>query len=182
MRVGILGHVGRFATSEPTVFRRGCRVLCRTVRGLEVGEVLSLAERNAVPPAESSAEDGLLVRAITVEDDLVLARLERNKEEAYQACIELLREQAISAVLMDVEQLFDGSGIYFYFMGEVTDQIERVTQELADAYETKIQFREFADAVERGCGPDCGTESASGCGSTGGCSSCSIAAACSKSN
>ena len=77
---------------------------------------------------------------------------------------------------MDVEHLFDGASLYFYFLGEVTSQIEAITRELADAYDSKVQFRQFADAVERGCGPDCGTEAAEGCGT--GCSSCAIASAC----
>ena len=149
-------------------------MICRTRRGLELGEVLNPATREE----QHSALDGNLVRAVTVEDDLLIARMERNRTEAYEECVRRLEREEIEASLMDVEHLFDGQSVYFYFLGELSPQIESITSELAEAYEAKVQFREFTDAVERGCGPDCGTDSAEGCGT--GCTSCSIAAACKK--
>lgn len=169
VRVGILGHVGRFTAADHQLFDHGRRVICRTARGLEIGEVLSHSENQG-------GADGTLLRLVTPEDDLLLARQEKHKEEAFQACVDLLGKRQIPATLMDVEHLFDGASLYFYFLGEVTSQIEAITRELADAYDSKVQFRQFADAVERGCGPDCGTEAAEGCGT--GCSSCAIASAC----
>ena len=68
--------------------------------------------------------------------------------------------------------------VFTFFLGEVSPQIEILTRELAEAYESKVQFRQFTDAVERGCGPDCGTDAAAGCGTSGGCSTCAIASAC----
>jgi cell fate regulator YaaT (PSP1 superfamily) len=139
-----------------------------------LGEVL----KASTSEGGSADVDGSLLRAVTVEDDLMIARMERNREEAYAECVDRLDQRQIDASLMEVEHLFDGQSIYFYFLGEVTPEIESVTAELAEAYETKVQFREFTDAVERGCGPDCGTESAAGCGT--GCSSCAVASACKK--
>jgi cell fate regulator YaaT (PSP1 superfamily) len=174
VRIGVLGHVGRFVAADRTIYAAGKRVICRTRRGLEIGEVM----RGRPTSTFTSESDGSLLRAVTVEDDLLVARLEKNRNQAYEACVSLLQVQGLNATLMDVEQLFDGSSLYFYFLGEVTPEIEKITQQLAETYETKVQFREFVDAVERGCGPDCGTEDAAGCGSS--CSSCSIASACKK--
>ena len=80
---------------------------------------------------------------------------------------------------MDVEHLFDGQSLYFYFLGEVTPELDAITGELAEIYETKVQFRKFAETLVKGCGPDCGTEDAAGngCG-TGGCATCAAASAC----
>ena len=59
-----------------------------------------------------------------------------------------------------------------------TSELEAITQELADLYETKVEFRKFAESLESGCGPGCGTaEAENGCGQ-GGCQTCVIAAAC----
>jgi hypothetical protein len=80
------------------------------------------------------------------------------------------------AALMDVEQLFDGRTLVFYFLGEMTGELEALTNELAELYESRVQFRQFADAVNEGCGPGCGTESAAGCKTC--VSSCAVAAAC----
>jgi cell fate regulator YaaT (PSP1 superfamily) len=149
-------------------------VVCRTARGLEVGEVLrapSIDEPHA-------GSDGILLRRVTPEDDLLIARLERNRQQAYEACVRLLADRQLHATLIEVEHLFDGQSLYFYFLGDVTPEIDQLTQELATAYEAKVQFRQFTDALERGCGPDCGTDAASGCGTESGCASCAIASAC----
>lgn len=129
--------------------------------------------------------DGELLRKVTVEDDLLLARIEQRKQEAFDACTRLLTERGIAAALMDVEHLFDGQSLYFYFLGSPPAEAELLTAELAAAYDSAVEFQKFTDAVEVGCGPHCGTEEAAGCGSGsgnagGGCSSCSIAAACAK--
>jgi len=173
VRIGVMGHVGRFDSVDGILYARHARVICRTARGLEVGEVLATSELNG------REGDGTLVRRLTVEDDLLLSRIERNRDEAFRACNELLAERNLSAVLMDVEHLFDGQSLYFYFLGDVSPELEALTSELASAYETQVQFEKFAETLTAGCGPGCGTEAATGQGcSTGGCGSCAAAGAC----
>lgn len=168
-----MGHVGRFRASDGACYARGARVVCRTSRGLELGEVLSTAQ------SEAPQEDGLLLRRVTVEDELLLDRLAKHREEAYAACVELLQQRGLSAVLVDVEHLFDGESLFFYFLGETTPELDAVTAELGALYDTKVQFQKFAQTLAEGCGPDCGTAAAAGqgCGE-GGCSTCAIAKAC----
>jgi hypothetical protein len=84
----------------------------------------------------------------------------------------------MSAVLVDVEHLFDGQGLFFYFLGEVPPEIESFTAHLAEAYETKVQFRRFTETLIEGCGPGCGTEEAKGQGGCDSCTSCAVASAC----
>ena len=172
VRLGALGQVGRFAAVDGVTYPRNRRVICRTSRGLEVGEILTSLED------DQNAADGAVLRAVTVEDDLLIVRQQRNRDDAYQACSSLLAQRGIDAVLVDVEQIFDGGSLYFYFLGEVTPEVEALTGELASAYEAKVQFQQFADLVTAGCGPACGTEQAAGCGSAG-CSTCAAAGACS---
>jgi hypothetical protein len=116
---------------------------------------------------------------MTVEDRLLEARLAKNSHAAYAACQQRLHDMSLSACLMDVEHLFDGHTLIFYFLGDVAPQVEQMTDELAEIYEAKVQFRSFADTVTNGCGPGCGTESAevAGCGSCG--TGCAVASACS---
>ena len=116
---------------------------------------------------------------MTVEDELLAARLEKNKDEAFTACTRLLAERKIAAALIEVEPLFDSRSLYFYFLGAVTPQLEAITGSLSQAYEAKIELRKFAETVVAGCGPDCGTEAAVGAGcESGGCAGCSIAGTC----
>jgi cell fate regulator YaaT (PSP1 superfamily) len=173
VRFGAFGAVGRFAATDGLRYPRGARVVCRTRRGLEVGEVLS-------PLAEAGEHDtdGTVLRRITVEDDLLLARLAKNRDQAWQACQERLNQREIPAVLVDVEHLFDGQSLFFYFLGETTPEIDAITAELAETYEATVQFRKFTETLTAGCGPGCGTEHAeNGCAS-GGCGTCAVVSAC----
>lgn len=175
VRVGVLGHVGRFRSADGRRHARGERVVVRTSRGLEIGEVLT------DEPQDAAEADGPLLRRMTDADELLAERLQRNREAAYKACVRLLIDRGSPAALMDVEHLFDGRGLYFYFLGEVDDVTEAISAELAAAYDAEARFGQFADVLEHGCGPGCGTaEAENGCGSSGGCASCAVASACSR--
>jgi len=167
-----MGHIGRFDSVDGIRYARRARVICRTRRGLEVGEVLSAGESNG------EQADGDLVRKLTVADDLLLARLDKHRDEAFQACRQLIESRGFATALLDVEHLFDGSSLYFYFLGPVPPELEALTNDLAEAYEAKVKFQQFSETLTAGCGPGCGTEAAeNGCAS-GACSSCSVAEAC----
>jgi cell fate regulator YaaT (PSP1 superfamily) len=167
-----VGHVGRFAAVDAACYPRRTRVICRTPRGLEVGEVLSVAEN------DGGAADGALLRRVTVEDELLLSRLEKHRDAAFRACTEKLAERGIGAVLVDVEHLFDGQSLFFYFLGEASAELDALLAELAEVYDAQIQFRRFADTLAAGCGPGCGEEAAGqGC-HDGGCTTCAITHAC----
>jgi cell fate regulator YaaT (PSP1 superfamily) len=179
VRVGAMGQIGRFAAVDALRYPRHCRVVVRTRRGLEIGSVLS-------PPDDSdnaaddvrSFPDGELLRGMTIEDELLQARLESHRHQAYEACARMLTEDRVPAVLVDVEHLFDGQGLFFYFLGELPQEVERLTGRLAEAYEAKVQFRKFTETLIEGCGPGCGTEEAKGQGGCESCKSCAAASAC----
>lgn len=169
-----MGHVGRFLAVDRMRYSRATRVVVRTARGLEVGEVLAEPDSSN----ESGPLDGDLLRPMAVEDELLAARIEQHRHDAYNACVSLLEKRGLPGVLIDVEHLFDGQGIYFYFLGDVSPEIEACTVELAEAYETKVQFRKFTETLLEGCGPGCGTEAAKGQGGCEACTSCAVASAC----
>ncbi|HZZ74054.1 MAG TPA: PSP1 C-terminal domain-containing protein [Pirellulales bacterium] len=174
VRVGALGQVGRFTSVDRTLYPRGTKVVLRTSRGLELGEIL------APPSADlpGATADGSILRGMTVEDGLLESRLQKNRAAAFSACEERLRRLNSPVALLEVEHLFDGRSLFFYFLGEVPPEVESLTHELAEVYDAEVQFRKFADTVTTGCGPGCGTDAATG----GGCSTCAtgcaIAGAC----
>jgi len=176
VRYSLLGEVGRFVAADAVRYPRNSRVIVRSARGLEVGEVLA----EPLPTEIGDPSDGQILRKMTVEDELLVARLEKHRHTAFEACSALLQEHNVRATLMDVEHLFDGAGLFFYFLGEVPAEAEQFTQQLAAAYETTVEFRKFAETLAEGCGPGCGTEAAMGQGGCDDCTSCAVAAACKK--
>jgi cell fate regulator YaaT (PSP1 superfamily) len=195
VRVGRLGEIGLFAAVDRTCYPRRARVIVRSERGLELGEVLaspgpiagestadqSGPESSQPEPArpEPSRPVGAILRGMTDADELLALRLERNRQAALAACTARLAELRLPVALVDVEHSFDGRMLRFYFLGETTPEVEVVVAELAELYEAEVQIRGFAETLTTGCGPGCGTDEATGggCGSCG--TGCAVAGACS---
>ena len=177
VKTGLMGMVGRYDAPDFTRYPRDARVICRTERGLEQGTVICVLEDQAsADEAPINHVDGQLLRRVGNEDELILTRLDRYRDNAFFACQKLIAERQLPAVLVDVEHLFDGESVFFYFLGDVDARLESLTQELGTEYERKVRFKKFAETLANGCGPDCGT-GASGCASDG-CSSCALAGGC----
>lgn len=170
VRLGVMGVVASFLPVDQTEYRRGQRVILRTPRGLEVGQIIS------AQPA-STEYLGKILRRVTPEDELLMDRLTRNRHEAFQDCQQFIQDHALAAALVDVELLFDGQSLIFYFLGDVPTEMANVLAELTETYEAQVQLRKFTESLTEGCGPGCGTEEAAGC-SSGGCSVCAIQSAC----
>jgi cell fate regulator YaaT (PSP1 superfamily) len=179
VQIGVTGWIGRFRASDMRSRPRGCRVICRTDRGLEVGSVLALLpdklpDSGQGEPADDS--DGELLRRVTPDDSRIIERIERYRDKAFAACTAMLRQRGIPAVLVDAEHLFDGQSLYFYFLGEAPPELEQLSGELAETWEARVRFRQFTQKLAEGCGPGCGTEKSC---STGACGSCAIKGHCS---
>lgn len=178
VRIGIFGHVGRFRSVDRRIHGRGKQVICRTGRGLEVGEVLANLRPEAASDGAAEKIDGDLLRSVTPDDQMLAKRLESRRLRAIDACQRWLTQKDIGAVLIDAEHLFDGESVVFYFLGEVPEQPFPIEEHLGEVYEGKAKFRQFTETLTNGCGPGCGAE-ASKC-SSGACSSCGLSGGCSK--
>lgn len=177
VRVGTLGVIGRMRWTEPQALRNGQRVLCRTARGLEFGKVLREARWTSHGAAFS--DDGLIVRPMAAQDELLWAHLQRLGSDAQQRCDAWLAENRPLVTLLDVEPLMDGKTLYFHFLTEVDAGLQEELDALVAIYEREVRESQFAQLLEHGCGPGCGTDEAeNGCGSSGGCAVCKIANEC----
>ena len=173
LRVGPFGQIGRFRSEFDFSLVHGQKVICRTPRGLEVGEFLETdkSSKTTVPV------DGDLIRTPTSQDEMLLDRLNRNRLEAIEACQKLIEQSGLPVAVLDAELTFDGKELFFYFTGETGPELDAITESLAKAYDAKVRFSEFAELLATGCGPDCGTSASNGCQDSG-CSSCGLKSAC----
>lgn len=191
VRVGALGSIRPFVSGSAEDYSRRDRVLCRTERGLEVGEILAPVDNPTGEPA------GTLVRAVTPDDDAHLARLQLRSDAAFRSCRQWMQQFRVSAVLMDVELLFDGNSLHFYFADRVPPRAELLKLQLARTYQSEVQFHsvERQQAAGPGFGEACGGETCCGAlpgdasqetraGGTGcatrACDDCSVADVCGK--
>jgi cell fate regulator YaaT (PSP1 superfamily) len=177
VKIGLMEVVGHYSSPDFQRYPRDARVICRTDRGLEQGVVVCELSSMATPESgERTKTEGHVLRLVGSEDELILQRLERYRDKAFLACQKLIAEQQLPAILVDVEHLFDGESVFFYFIGDVDERLESLTAQLGETYESKVRFKKFAETLAQGCGPNCG-EKEGGC-SSGGCGSCALAGSC----
>lgn len=190
VKIGLFAAIGRFESADFVTYARDEQVVCRTDRGLEIGQVLcpidddseesdglgADAQEAGVPGSFAMESNGELLRRVSGNDQLIVSRIERFRDRAFFACQKMLKERGIDALLVDVEHLFDGQSLFFYFLGDVSEEVQQLTAELSETYERRVKFRRFTETLASGCGPGCGAE-ASKCG-TGGCGNCGAAGGC----
>ena len=175
IRVGAMGQVGRFAAVDAVRYPRHSRVIVRTRRGLEIGGVLS--EPDDRDDARAFA-DGEMLRGMTVEDELLQARLEKHRHEAYEACAQLLAEQQVAGRARRRRASVRWPGPVLLFPGRRAAGDRIVYRPARGSVRNQVQFRKFTETLIEGCGPGCGTEEAKGQGGCESCTSCAVASAC----
>lgn len=173
VRLGVFSEI-QIAGADQTL-QRGTSVVIRSVRGVELGEVISPVAEIQVPPVPSIR----ILRAVSDQDAMMLARLQRHKRKAIEKCRKGLEMRNSSATLLDIDHLFDGSSIVLHFIGHVDAATEAFVRELASDYESIVRTGPLAKLLSEGCGEGCGTSASQGCG--GSCIGCSVASACSTS-
>ncbi len=173
VRVGSLGEV--HGAESAVAIDRGQRVLVRTGRGVELAEVLGPRQS---PQAQSAAEAKPLqiLRSTTPQDELLIERLHKHKREAVEQCRQELSESGSDAMLLEVDHLFDGGTLVMHFLGDIDKAAETITQRVATRYESVVRTEDLAKLIDEGCGPSCGTEEGSGCGTS--CAGCAARIVC----
>jgi hypothetical protein len=172
VRVGFLRDIVAIQSGAVSL-ERDDSIICRTARGLEMGQVLTATN----PDTIDSSRPGKFIRKSRPDDQLLWRQLTQLSVEASGACQTFLNERNIPDVLLEVEPLIDGRTLYFHFLGTPSAATEQHVQELSDVYQKSVAASRFAKLLEVGCGPGCGTKEKLGC-STGGCAVCAISGGC----
>ena len=170
VRLGVFSEIQIAGADQP--LPRSTRVVIRSVRGVELGEIVSPVGDTQGPPAPSLR----ILRVVSEQDAILLARLQRHKRKAIEKCRKGLEMRKSSAMLLEIDHLFDGSSIVLHFIGNVDAETETYVRELAADYESIVRTGTLAKLLSEGCGEGCGTSESKGCG--GSCAGCSVASAC----
>ncbi len=177
VRIGFAADVFVAALQVPEmIISRGCEVLVQTPRGVELGEVFGEAT-----PSHGGATSSLgIIRELTADDRLLVERLQRYKRDAVRRCQDVLAASESAAMLLDVDQLFDGNTLVLHFLGPVDAIGRELTDAIVAEYESQVQSIRLSELMTQGCGPGCGSDAGGGCGTSGGCATCAVAGACQK--
>jgi len=183
---GKSGGLGCFTVVEPFDLVRGDRVVVKTPRGTEMGEVLGPATLRQARLIGAQASGDILRRA-TPDDQSVVPGLQQQAEELFAATRAAAERLALPLQILDVEVLFDRQHALVQFVGGGDAEVAKLVEALQVQAELQIRFENLAgpspdqpeEHAHGGCDkPDCGRTNGAGgcsdCSSGGGCSSCGV--------
>jgi cell fate regulator YaaT (PSP1 superfamily) len=142
VRHGAMRFLGTFEGDEAPDYKRGDRVVVRTERGQEVGDVLCEAVPQAVRLL-SEPTSGRILRRMTEDDRAGLDRLESLEEQELDTCQKFVAQRKLQMELVDVEHLFGGERVIFYFLAEKRVDFRELVKDLARQFQTRIEMRQI---------------------------------------
>jgi cell fate regulator YaaT (PSP1 superfamily) len=141
VRHGVMRFLGPF-DGRSVEYARGAQVVARTERGLEVGEVLCEATPRAVEYL-SEPTGGVILRAVTTDDQEQMGRLADIECQEFELCGRFVEQRKLQMALVDVEHLFGGERIIFYFLAEKRVDFRELVKDLARELHTRIEMRQI---------------------------------------
>jgi len=142
VRYGSMRHLGVLSTRQSEPLPRGARVVARTQRGLEAGEVLCEATQQAVDYLKDPAQ-GQILREMTSQDLNEWDHLCANTDEQVAACNNHIRRLKLKMRLVDIELLFGGERIVVYYLAEQRVDFRDLVKSLAAEFQTRIEMRQI---------------------------------------
>ena len=142
VRHGVTRALGVYTTSQGEMLRRGTRVIARTDRGLEAGEVLCEATDAAVAQLQDPRR-GQITRVMTTDDERELQRLHERERHEFDVVEEKVRQLRLDMQLVDVEHLFGGERIVVFYLSENRVDFRELVKLLASEFQTRIEMRQI---------------------------------------
>jgi cell fate regulator YaaT (PSP1 superfamily) len=142
VRYGRMRFLGEYAGALDLEYVRGERVVVRSDRGIELGEVLCRATPQTARFLENPVQ-GEILRAVTDDDLVQEGTLDSARREAFETCQELIARRKLQMDLVDVEILLGRERIIFYYLAEKRVDFRELVKDLARALRTRIEMRQI---------------------------------------
>jgi cell fate regulator YaaT (PSP1 superfamily) len=142
VRHGVMRFLGDFESGDVVHCSRGSRVLARSERGLEIGDVLCEVTPGTMAMIAEPTH-GQIIRLLTPEDQIVADGLRDKERKEFEACTRFVQQRQLQMALVDVEHLFGGERIVFYFLSEKRVDFRELVKDLAREFQTRIEMRQI---------------------------------------
>ncbi|AWM42167.1 signal peptidase [Gemmata obscuriglobus] len=134
--------IGAFAAPPNIAVTRGDVAIIRTERGLEYGEVLCPATPQTVAAIPEPTR-GELARVATAADRAKIADLAVKHKQQYATGTKLVAQHRLAMQIVDVEFLFGGERLVFYFLAEGRVDFRELVKSMAREFHTRIELRQI---------------------------------------
>ena len=159
IRYGRMGLLGWFEHKENHIPKTANRVVIKTERGLEMGELVGQFHYRG-GHFKSSPEQvqeyygktqkdqpltagGTFVRFATAEDVMEEKHLDASAKEEKQCCERFVKEMELPMKIVDAEHVFGGERIIIYFISSGRVDFRELVKRLAREYQTRIELRQI---------------------------------------
>ena len=142
VRYGAMRLLGVFAARGKESLNRGLKVIARTSRGLEAGEVLCEATPDAIEQIKNP-DNGQIVREMTEQDENELDHIQLNTRDEFKTCERYVQKLGLDMQLVDVEHIFGGERIVVYYLAEERVDFRELVKQLATEFQTRIEMRQI---------------------------------------
>lgn len=179
VRYGRMNEIGWFEHKEADIPKVHGKVVIKTRRGLELGCIVGQyghykggqfrMDRQQLDEYFKRSEidyefeqPGKFVRYATAEDLSEERHLQKIAREEMKQCISFVEELALDMKIVDVEHIFGGERIIFYFTANGRIDFRQLVKKLAHEYQTRIEMRQIGARDEaklladvESCGQEC---------------------------
>jgi len=142
VRYGVMRHLAILSARGGATLGRGKKVIARTSRGLEVGEILCEAEQEKFDESDVASE-GQILREMSAEDENEAAHILASAKNEFDICRQHVEHLSLQMQLVDVEHLFGGERIIVYYLAEGRIDFRELVKRLAAEFQTRIEMRQI---------------------------------------
>jgi cell fate regulator YaaT (PSP1 superfamily) len=143
VRYGSTRNIGEFNSKNRDNYPRNCQVIVRSDRGVEVGEVLCPAGDRTREYLGSTESKGHILREATDQDRQKIDDLRLTERDEFRTCQEMIAQSKLQMQLVDVEHLFGGERLLFYYLSENRVDFRELVKGLAGKFRVRIEMRQI---------------------------------------
>jgi cell fate regulator YaaT (PSP1 superfamily) len=179
VRYGRMNTLGFFVHHEMKISKIKPRVVIKTDRGLELGYLVGqltayrggqfkLSDGQIKDYFDESGIDfapgrvGKFIRYASSADVSEERHLRKIAKEEMESCKHFVKEMGLPMKIVDVEHVFGGERIIFYFMSDGRVDFRELVKKVAQEYQTRIEMRQIGSRDEakllgdvESCGQQC---------------------------
>ncbi|WP_408955275.1 stage 0 sporulation family protein [Natroniella sp. ANB-PHB2] len=153
------GKIYYFKNDEQSELNVGQQVVVKTVRGIELGEVVT--DFKEIDESKLNSPLKSIIRKATLSDIQKAEENEKEAEEAFDICLKKIEEHGLPMKLIDAEYTLDKKKLLFYFTADGRVDFRELVKDLAAIFRTRIELRQIGVRDEAkmlgGLGP-CGRQ------------------------
>ena len=143
VRYGSMRHLGEFTTKARYPVRRGDAVIVRSDRGVEWGTVLCESTTRTRDWLGEQKRVGRVLRAASDEDRRSRDEVAEREKQFFRDAERCIEARKLQMKLVDVEQVFGGERIVFYYLAEKRVDFRELVRELAREFNARIEMRQM---------------------------------------